>query len=126
MYNDMISRRLNNIFNYPDFLANICFESCKMQQVWPDFMTINNIRWDPSDLEGLRLYGHINREMCIRNFSQLTMNWPHGEYTEIHLTLRENYQVLNDFNCCSRAECPLLEIGRIQHSFPNSVTNSEI
>ena len=44
MYNNMISRRLHDISNYPDFLADICFESCKMQQIWQDFKTLNNIR----------------------------------------------------------------------------------
>ena len=54
MYNDMISRRLNDISNYPDFLANICFESCKMQQVWPDFMTFNRSEEHTSELQSQR------------------------------------------------------------------------
>ena len=105
MFNNIISRRLNDISYYPDFLANICFESCKIQQVWPYFMIFNNIRWDPSNLECLRRFGHSNRQMSIRKFSQLTINWPLGNYTKIHLTLLKHYQVLNNFNCCLRAEC---------------------
>ena len=52
----------------------------------------------------------------------MTMNWFHSDYSENHLIIRENYNVLSDFGCCSMAECQLLEIGRMKHK---TVTNSE-
>ena len=50
-----LSCRLNDLegkvtgtFEYQHYnlMPSICFESCKLQQVWPKFMSDNTITWD--------------------------------------------------------------------------------
>ena len=122
LYLSTLIRRLNDIsdeFANPashtvDLFLGICFESCKLNQVWNNFIRNDIILWDETHTTRRENHGSVNNQMCIREFSRATRNWP-SEGATLQRQIRSNYRVLTDWNCCTRVSCPLQEQGRFDN-----------
>ena len=114
-----LSRRLNDLegkvtgtseYQHYNLMPGICFESCKLQQVWPQFMSDNTITWDMAHQALANQYGHLTNVNCANQFRKFTQLAPGSP---IHQIIRNSYRYLIDWNCCTRITCPLTE-GRTQ------------
>ena len=81
--------------------VGICFEACKMQHVWPNFMSQTILQ--------SRNLGYYNQRNCERNFAKLTGFLPDKHSPPIHYMVRNFHRYLADWGCCSRSTYPLLE-----------------
>ena len=75
----------------------ICFETCKMQQVWPNFLSQTILQ--------CRNVGYFNKQNCERNFAKLTRFLPDEHSPPIRHMVRNSHCSLADWGCCSRAAC---------------------
>ena len=120
LYLATLSRRLNDIsdeFANPashtvDLFLGICFEACKLNQVWNNFIRNDIILWDESHATRRENHGSVNNQMCIREFSRATRNWP-SEGATLQRLVRSNHRLLTEWSCCTRESCPLQEQGQI-------------
>ena len=77
IYLATLSRRLNDVFDdianpafhTVDIYLGICFDACKLNQVWNDFLKNKYILWDENHASSNTNHGFINKQMCIRKFS---------------------------------------------------------
>ena len=85
LYKNTLSSRLNDLegkvtgtFEYQDYnlMPGICFESCKLQQVWPKFMRDNTITWDVAHKALADQYGHLSNGNCASQFRKFTQQAP--------------------------------------------------
>ena len=122
-YSNVLNYRLNELYGKftgtfaftRHYLINgICFESCKLQQVRPDFMESQSINWDSQHQEQQRLFGKIRKNDCIRELGILTSHVPNEMSAPIHGLIRESHRFLYDWGCCSRSKCPLEKLGAQQ------------
>ena len=81
--------------------AGICFEACKMQQVWFNFMSQTILQ--------SRNLGNFNKHNCEHTFAKLTRFLSDQHSPPIHHIVRNFQRYLADRGCCSRSTCPLLE-----------------
>ena len=104
-----LSRRLNDVSDNSwseashnvNLFLGICFEACKLNQVWVNFLQSDNIAWDEKHSSRNTNYGPVNSQRCIPEFSRVIRNWP-SEYANLQRFVRSNYIFLTDWNCCSR------------------------
>ena len=96
------------------FVDGICFDSCKLQQAWLDFMETQSINWDSQHQEQRRLFDNIWKNDCVRELGILTRYIPNEMSAPTHGLIRESPRFLYDWGCCSRSECPLEELGAQQ------------
>ena len=103
-YSNVLKRRLTDVWNSragqishfrENIEAGICFEACKLHQLWPDFMTQHQVA------EGLL------EQSCQVRLGHLTRRLPTDLSAPIHTVVRNSHRVLSEWNCCSRAVCPL-------------------
>ena len=86
LFKNTLSRQLNDLkgkvtgsFEYQHYnfqMPGICFESCKLQQVWPRFMSDNTISWDVADQALAERYGHLTNATCANQFNKFTQQAP--------------------------------------------------
>ena len=80
--------------------AGICFEACKMQQVWPIFMSQTILQ--------SRNLKNYNKQHCKGNFTKLKRFLPDEHLPPIHHMVRHSHRYLANWGCCTRLTCPLL------------------
>ena len=71
--------------------------------------------WDANHASSNKIQGFINKQICIREFSRVTRNWP-SEGASIQRFVRYHYRLLTELSCCTRETCPLQEQGRFEIS----------
>ena len=76
-------------------------------------MKNNYILWDANHASSNTNHGFINKQMCVREFSRVTRNWP-SEGASLQQFIRNHYRVLTQLNCCTRETCPLQEQSRFE------------
>ena len=73
LFNNTLSRRLNDLegkvtgtseYQHYNLMPSICFESCKLQQVWPTFMNDNAILWYVEHRTIADKYRHLANVNC--------------------------------------------------------------
>ena len=119
-YNNVLNYRLNELyikltitFAFTDrYLINgICFESCKLLQVWPDFMKTQSMNWDSQHQEQQQLFGNIRNNDCIRKLRILTRHILNKMLAPIHGLIRKSHRFQYNWRCCSRLECLVEKLG---------------
>ena len=104
-YNNVLNYRLNELyekltgtfaFTGRYLISGICFESCKLQQVLPDFMKTQFINWDSQHQEQQRLFGNIWKNNSIRELEILTRHVPNKMSALIHGLIRESHRFRYD------------------------------
>ena len=107
-YNNDLNYRLNELYGKltgtfaltgRNLINGICFESCKLQQVWPDLMETQSINWDS---QHQRLFGNIRKHNCIPELGILTRYVPNKMSAPIHGLIPKSHRFLYDWGCCSR------------------------
>ena len=103
-YEDVLKRRITDLLSSlsgtiagfePNVRVGICFEACKLQQLWPEFM------------EQASINNQLMKTDCQDRFSRLTRHLPNEFSASIHTLVRDSHHFLAEWNCCSRAVCPL-------------------
>ena len=105
IYLAKLSRRLNDVsddFTNPashsvDLFIGICFKACKLNQVWNDFLKNNYILLDANHASSNTNHGSINKQMCVREFSRVTRNWP-SEGALLQQFVRSHYRLLTELS----------------------------
>ena len=100
-------------YQHYNLMPGICCESCescKLQLVWPKFMSDNAITWDVAYQALADQYGHLTNINCANQFRKFTQQAPGSPINQI---VRNSYRYLIDWNCCTRMTCSLVE-GRKQ------------
>ena len=121
LYLTTLSRRLNDVSDEfanlashtVDLFLGICFEACKLNQVWNNFIRNDIILWDENHASQQANHGSVNNQMCVREFSRATRNWP-SEGATLQRLVRSNHRLLTEWSCCTRETCPLQEQGRFE------------
>ena len=69
---------MTGIFEYQHYnlMPGIYFESCKLKQVWPRFMTEYTIMWDVAHRPLTDQYGHLSNVNCPSKFKKFTQKAP--------------------------------------------------
>lgn len=123
IYSEILSLRLNHLYGKIDagftysahnIIPGICFEACKIQQIFKDFMTNWPILWDSDHQTQAETYGHLSKGVCEREFVKFTRYTTTVDSFPIHHTIRNSYRYLSEFNCCSRTTCPLEYLTRVK------------
>ena len=100
--------KVTKTFEYQHYnlMPGICFESCKLQQVWPKFMCDNTITWDVAHDTLADKTRHLSNVNCASQFRKFTDQVPGWA---IHQIVRNSYRYLIDWKCCTRTTYPLAE-----------------
>ena len=114
MYLATLSRHLNDVSDEsenPDshtdnLFLGICFEACKLNQVWNDLLKDNYILWDANNESWNINHCSINKQMFVCEFSRATRNCS-SECAVLQQFIRINYATLTDLSCCTHESCPL-------------------
>ena len=81
--------------------------------MWNDVLKNTYILWDANHASSNTNHGSINKQMCIREFSRVTQNWP-SEGASLQQFICNHYRVLTELSCCTLETCPLQEQGQFE------------